>query len=317
MADIVPVGPGRPSPAITVLLATHGRATTIVRTLDSLAAQTLAAERFEVLVIVNDAVDDTLDVVRAFAENHPGLAVRIVTCLRPGVAHARNLGLDAARGTHVTTIDDDDWVSPGYLETLLSHAAPGVIPLGKLADVHEGAEDAPSFDNYYTNAVASREGATVPAVRLGQAISLNVCKIVPTAIARAVGYDERLRGGSDFVFWTKLFARHQFRFHVVPGEDAVYFRTRGHGSLSRQDVSFDFNVAMRLDCIGSLDQIGPSSRDVELLVSRMVQAQTQLIRAYLEARPEERDTVVEAIRARDLRRFDWAAFDRAVEPATA
>ena len=80
MADIVPVGDDRPLPEITVLLATRGRATTIVRTLESLAAQTLAADRFEVLVIVNDAVDNTLDVARGFAAPDSGLALRVLTC---------------------------------------------------------------------------------------------------------------------------------------------------------------------------------------------------------------------------------------------
>ena len=121
-----------------------------------------------------------------------------------------------------------------------------------------------------------------------------------------MGYDERLRGGSDFVFWTKLFARHRFRFHVIPGHDAVYFRRRSQGSLSRQEVSFDFNVAMRLDCIESLGAIGPSTRDVEQLVTRMIQAQCRLIREYLYTHPEARQDVTEAVDSRGLRRFDWA-----------
>jgi glycosyltransferase involved in cell wall biosynthesis len=298
-----------PSPDISVLLATYGRPDTIVRTLESLAAQTLAPARFEVLVIVNGP-DETSDTVRAFAERQPQVQVRILSSRRPGVAHARNLGLWAARGDYVTTVDDDDWVSPGFLATLLAHVSPGVMPLGKLADIHDGAEERPDFDNYYSRALVPHEGKTVPAAKLGQAISLNVCKIVPTSAAREVGYDERLHSGSDFVFWTKLFARHPFRFHVVAGDDATYFRTRGHGSLSRQDVSFEFNVAARLDCIESLEDIPVGSRDVEQLVTRMVSAQCSRINRYLTEYPDERPRVVGAVEARRLRRFAWDTVNR-------
>ena len=193
-----------PAPAVSVLLATHGRPTTLGRALDSMAAQTLARDRFEVVVIINGPIGASAEVVDDFSRRHPHLRVRVLESLKPGVAHARTLGLWAAHGEYVTILDDDDWVSPAFLDQLLQHAAPGVIPLAWMADIYDDAPDVPRFDNYYASALERFRGDTVPALRLRQAISLNVCKLVPTAAARESGYDERLRGGSDFVFWAKL-----------------------------------------------------------------------------------------------------------------
>ena len=202
-------------PEVSVLLATYGRPELLGRALRSLAEQTLDASRFEVLVIVNGPPGDTPEVVAASRAEHPGANMRVLVSEKPGVAHARTLGLWAARGDHFTILDDDDWFSPTFLEDLLEHVSPGVIPLAWMADIYDERPDEPSFENYFSTALERHRGETVPALSLPQAISLNVCKLMPVDAARAVPYDESLHGGSDFVFWTKMFARDQFRFRVI------------------------------------------------------------------------------------------------------
>ncbi|WP_051551592.1 glycosyltransferase [Nocardioides sp. URHA0020] len=299
------------TPDVTVLLATAGRVATIGRALTSLTVQTLAADRFEVVVVVNGPDDGTAAYVAGFAAEHPDLEIRVVQTPVAGVAHARNLGLSVARGVHMTILDDDDWVSPSYLETLLSGVEPGIIPLVWMAEIFDGEEDTPSYDNYFSNAIQKHVGtAAVRPARLGPGISLNVCKLVPVAAAREVGYDERLVGGSDFVFWTKLFARHQFHFRVLPDRGAAYYRTRGGGSLSRRDPSFEFNVRMRLDCIESLGDVPPGPPDVERVLHNVITAQCVMINTFLKMYPDQRQAVTDAIAERHLPRFNWSAVNR-------
>lgn len=310
MAGIVPAVGG--APEISVLLATHGRPDTLVRALESLAEQTLAPERFEVEVVINGPSGDTPEIVDRFARAHPGLNLRVLESSRPGVAHARTLGLWAARGAYMTILDDDDWVSPRYLEVLLEAVEPGVVPLAWLAEVHDGADE-PSFDNYFSNAVSARAaGDLVPPYQLVAAISLNVAKLVPVSLARRVGYDESLVGGSDFVFWTNAYATTPFRFRIPERREAVYYRTRGHGSLSRQDLGFDFNVRQRLDCIASLERITGTRRDAERVVRSVVAAQCGLINRFVRAHPDQHGRVVEAVEAVAPRRLDWSRVNAGV-----
>lgn len=305
-------------PEISVVVATRGRPDLVGRALASLAEQTLAPSRFEVVVVVNGPPDGTTEAVEeVVAQDRRGLDVRVLHSARPGVAHARTVGLWAARGTHTTLLDDDDRVTPHFLEDLLAAAAPGVVPVAWLADVEPDAPDHPDFANYYADALTALLGSgrvaadgTVPVERLPQGISLNVGKLVPVALARAVGYDHALRGGSDFVFWTKAFAHEQFRFRVLPDRRACYLRTRVPGSLSRQEATYDFAVSQRLACIESLEEVTGAPRAVEQVTRHVVRAQLGHLRGFLAGEPDRRAAVVEDVESRRLTRVSWPVVNR-------
>lgn len=294
-------------PRVTVLLATHGRPTLLPKALRSMSLQTLHPDRFEVVVVANGPRDGVPAVIAAARSAYPRTRFRLIEASRAGASHARNLGLWAARGDYVTVLDDDDWVSPSYLQGLLTHVRPGVLPLAWLAEIHEG-DSAPSLDNYYSRAIRRLRGREeVSVLDVHQGVSINVCKLVPTEIAREVLYDEGLRGGEDFVFWTNVYARHQFRFSIIPDIDVVYYRTRGENSLSRQDTSFDFSVVQRLDCIQALDDIPDGPADVEELIGRMMMGQVGFIRRFLAENPEASGAVRDEHASRGIRRLAWDA----------
>ncbi|WP_435745530.1 glycosyltransferase [Nocardioides sp. SYSU DS0663] len=303
-------------PEISVVMATRGRPELVGRALRSLADQTLDAGRFEVVVVVNGPADGTREAVDEAVEtvvaHHAATDVRVLHSARPGVAHARTVGLWAARGSYMTILDDDDRVTPYFLEDLLAAVEPGVVPAAWLADVEPDAPDRPDFDNYYSRALTSlladdalADDGTVAVDQLPQGISLNVGKLVPVALAREVGYDHSLRGGSDFVFWTKAFAHQQFRFRVLRDRRACYLRTRVPGSLSRQEPTYDFAVSQRLACIQSLEEVEPRSPEVERVTEHVVRAQLGHLRGFLAREPGQRAAVVEDVEARRLRRVSW------------
>jgi glycosyltransferase involved in cell wall biosynthesis len=86
-------------------------------TLRSLAANTRSD--FEFVLVDDCSTDGTLAVLNHFAEIIPGARV-----VRPehnrGLAGARNVGLEAARGRYLTFLDGDDWIEAGYLEKLVA-----------------------------------------------------------------------------------------------------------------------------------------------------------------------------------------------------
>ncbi|MCD0482068.1 glycosyltransferase [Streptacidiphilus sp. ASG 303] len=85
-------------------------------TLRSLAANT--RPDFEFVLVDDCSTDGTLAVLEQYARTLPGAVV-----VRPehnrGLAGARNVGLEAARGEYLTFLDGDDWISAGYLERLV------------------------------------------------------------------------------------------------------------------------------------------------------------------------------------------------------
>ena len=100
-------------PAVSVVVPTHNRAPSLRRTLEALAAQTYAVDRFEGLVVANGCTDDTAAMVRALAMP---FALKLVELPTSGASLARNAGASMARGDLLLFLDDDVEPLPGLVD---------------------------------------------------------------------------------------------------------------------------------------------------------------------------------------------------------
>lgn len=107
-------------PDVSVVVPTRDRRDSVLRLLGALAAQTLDAARFEVVVSVDGSEDGTVDAVR---DLQCPFALRVLWQPPGGRAAACNAGVLAARGRLVVLEDDDMVPVPGCLEAhLAAHA---------------------------------------------------------------------------------------------------------------------------------------------------------------------------------------------------
>lgn len=97
-------------PNVSVVLPTYNRSYAIRATIDSVLAQTLSD--FELLVVDDGSTDDTVEVVRSYADSR----ILCVSGRNGGGAASRNAGLARARGKYVAFLDHDDRWSPRKLE---------------------------------------------------------------------------------------------------------------------------------------------------------------------------------------------------------
>lgn len=97
----------------SVVINTYNRAASLPTTLEALRFQTFAD--FEVIVVNGPSTDDTLAVLRRWAD-----AIRIVECPEARLSTSRNLGVAAARGDVVAFIDDDGIAEPEWLEHIVA-----------------------------------------------------------------------------------------------------------------------------------------------------------------------------------------------------
>jgi GT2 family glycosyltransferase len=109
-----------PAPEVSVVIPVRDGAASLPPLLASLAAQTLARERFEVVVVDNASSDDTARVARE-------AGAVVVHEPIPNRSRARNLGIATARADVIAFTDADCVASPGWLQTLL--ACRGQSPL--------------------------------------------------------------------------------------------------------------------------------------------------------------------------------------------
>jgi glycosyltransferase involved in cell wall biosynthesis len=307
---------GRTAPGISVVMATYRGARWIGTALASLGDQDLAHEAFEVVVVMNGPHDGTASVVESFARTNPSVMVRRVRTGVTGFATARTLGLHAAARDYVTFIDDDDRVSPGYLKALLDHAGPDRIAVARLAD-RASATQFVDFDTYANRETLPSAGAVVPPDDCPAAARFDVAKVVPTWMARSVGYDPALASGNDVVFWHQVINTYRLLVSVLPpNADATYYRTLRDQSHSRpSDLTYDFSIRQRLDVIERLDSIASDGSQWAFgSARRAVRSQIWHMRRFLSSHPERIPEVLADLESRSLRWFPIETLSAGFDP---
>jgi glycosyltransferase involved in cell wall biosynthesis len=108
--------------------------------LDSLVAQTLPHDQFEVLLVDDGSTDGSDRRVDTYAQRWPALirVIRIEATGWPG--GPRNVGIKEARGAYIQFVDSDDTMHPRALERLLeiARASDADVVVGKLSSDFRG-----------------------------------------------------------------------------------------------------------------------------------------------------------------------------------
>lgn len=99
---------------VSVIIPAYNTAFCMKRALDSI--QQLPSTDYEIWVIDDGSVDNTLLLLQQFANQHRN--VHVLTQVHSGPAHARNNGLAHANGKYIYFMDSDDYIESGGLEAL-------------------------------------------------------------------------------------------------------------------------------------------------------------------------------------------------------
>ena len=133
---------------VSVVIPTYNRKDTLRDMLEALSRQTLAREKFEVIVVVDGSTDGTWEMLQEIAtpyalkphyQENAALASAVFSS---GVSVARNRGAGIARGQVLLFLDDDLLPLPELLE---AHAGfhrrdPTAVVLGRLLPSDETAK---------------------------------------------------------------------------------------------------------------------------------------------------------------------------------
>jgi GT2 family glycosyltransferase len=191
---------------VTVVLPVRDVAGTIGEQLAALAAQDFARP-WEVVVADNGSHDGTLDLVRAWSDRLPD--VRVVRADgRPGVSHARNVGVAAARAELIAICDGDDVVAPGWLSALVAAGQRYDLVAGRLDD---GPLNPPPVQAW--RRPHPHDGAPVIRDFLPYAVGAN-CAVWKRVVADVGGWSEDyVIGGNDVDFsWRAQLRGHRLGF---------------------------------------------------------------------------------------------------------
>jgi hypothetical protein len=201
---------------VSVIVPTFNRPELLESALESLAAQILERDRFEV-VVVNDCGLDPSAVVDRFADR---LDVMLVsTPENSGLAASRNVGIAASGGRYLSFLDDDDELYPEHLAVLLAEADQRGGRTVVYSDAIKLVEDA-------SGQPLMRHMLLAPAQFSYDRLQLNnyihaMSPLVPrVALEELGGFDAQLRALEDWELWLRLGAG--FDFHHVLRVTADY-----------------------------------------------------------------------------------------------
>ena len=103
----------------SVIVCTHNRANLLPRLIGQLRAQHYPNDEFEIIVVDNGSVDNTKQAIKQIAAE-PGVPIRYISEIRPGITFARNRGARESRYPYLAYVDDDCSIGPNWLQNLMS-----------------------------------------------------------------------------------------------------------------------------------------------------------------------------------------------------
>jgi glycosyltransferase involved in cell wall biosynthesis len=183
-------------PLVSVVVPVRNEAESVERAVHSILGQDYPRERLEVVVVVGESDDDTLERARRIAAAEPRVSVIDNPAGRTPVG--LNLGLRACRGRYVARLDGHAWADPRFIATAVDTLErTGADGVGGLAEhVAEGF-----VGQAIALAMTSRFGSGNASFRVGGGEQEADTIVFPTyrreVFERVGTYDEALSRNQD------------------------------------------------------------------------------------------------------------------------
>lgn len=224
---------------VSVIIPSYKPKEYLWQNLSSMIGQSLPKERYEVILVLNGCREPWKQEIEHFiAKNWAGTNIRLLQTDVPGVSNARNIGLDIAKGEYITFVDDDDYVSPLFLEGMLSKVASNTLALAYPYGFIDGKDDeqvqyvlTEAYNKYAPD--GKQPFQNVPAYFQGPCM-----KLIPAACIGNRRFDTRFANGEDSLFMFTL--SNIFKYVDFAGKDSVYYRRHRIGSASKSQSSRDY-----------------------------------------------------------------------------
>lgn len=231
----------------SIIIPTYRPQPFVYECLDSVFAQTLEAEEFEVIIVLNGCNEPYLSELQAYlAQNKGEHIVKLIQTDTPGVSNARNIALDEAQGDYIFFVDDDDHISPTYMERLLDLSVEDGVVASKLRLYSEttGEEFYTNLVNAYAIALEEIKKRPLTLYTGRRFLSTVWGKSIPRGVIGDIRFNTGYALGEDSLFITAL-TKNIKHIYLAP-EDAVYHVRKREQSASRKSISNWSQVANAL-----------------------------------------------------------------------
>ena len=186
--------------SVSVIIPAYNSASTIIRALQSVTAQTLAP--LEIIVVDDASSDTTRDLATTFASSS-SIPVRVLTqTTNSGPSAARNAGWDKATGEYIAFLDADDQWHPRKME--LQYPVMNNQP--EITMSCHGHH----FSSSTTWAQITAADASATPISFHKFLIRNRCATPTVMLKRLITerFDSRKRFAEDYLLWMQITAAH-------------------------------------------------------------------------------------------------------------
>lgn len=218
-------------PLVSVIIPTYKPGDYLKECLESLQAQTFSKDKFEVILVLNGCDEPYRSRIEDFKYSSD-LNIVFIQTDRSGVSNARNIALNVVRGNFITFIDDDDYVSPSYLEELYKHASEDTVSLSNTYAFDDKGiiDDRIFYDLSITKVFNNLNGHGKEAFsdKVRKYFMGPCMKLIPVGIIGDRRFNRRFQNGEDALFMFLISDR--YKYVDFTSKDAIYYRRFREGS---------------------------------------------------------------------------------------
>ena len=260
---------------ISIIIPTYKPGSYLKDCLESINNQTMDKKCFEVIIVLNGVIKPYIEYIYSLTKMYDFNSVVIPT-ETPGVSNARNLGLSRTQGEYVCFIDDDDKISPSYLEDLYTKASPNNIVASNVKAFYDIKN---KTENDYIALAYKKlinKNSPLSVFKGRKFMSSSCCKIISRRIIQDVRFDTNLKIGEDSVFMAKISKK--VKSIVLSDSSAIYYRRLRAGSASRvkQPILKKCNIVCKL--LKKYTKMLTPSYNIPFIATRIVAALLKLAR---------------------------------------
>lgn len=260
---------------ISIIIPTYKPGPYLKDCLESINNQTMNKKCFEVIIVLNGVIKPYIECIYNLTKMYDFNSVVIPT-ETPGVSNARNIGLTRAQGEYVCFIDDDDKISPSYLENLYYKATPNNIVASNVKAFYNNSNK--TENDYIASAYKKliNKNSPLSVFKGRKFMSSSCCKIISRRIIQDVRFDTNLKIGEDSVFMAKISKK--VKSIVLSDSSAIYYRRLRAGSASRvkQPILKKCNIVCKL--LKKYTKMLTPSYNIPFIATRIVAALLKLAR---------------------------------------
>src|SRR5699024_8580847 len=182
---------------ISIIMPVYDGIEYLASCLTSINNQIITTAKFEIIIVLNGKFIEEFDYLNSTP--YENLDIIVLINDKASAGNARNMGKRAARYSHVTFVDVDDYLSPNYIQSNFEYMSENAITISQIHDDIDGELEEKNSLN--REVIENSGDKSVPLMNVQKIASITVCKVIPKELIILQDFRDYLRSGEDTVFY--------------------------------------------------------------------------------------------------------------------